>query len=127
VERSGADVDALNFMAFALAERSLRPDDARAFAWRAVLRDPHSGYVTDTLGWAELKAGDPAAAVITLRRADRLAPDEGEIWFHIAAAEQAAGHAALSRDAADKAMRLLRPHDPLRARIRALVAELPAK
>ena len=127
VERSGADVDALNFMAFALAERSLRPDDARVFAWRAVLRDPHSGYVTDTLGWAELKAGDPAAALITLRRADRLAPDEGEIWFHIAAAEQAAGHAALSRDAADKAMRLLRPHDPLRARIRALVAELPAK
>ena len=127
VERSGADVDALNFMAFALAERSLRPDDARAFAWRAVLRDPHSGYVTDTLGWAELKAGDPAAALITLRRADRLAPDEGEIWFHIAAAEQAAGHAALSRDAADKALGLLRPHDPLRARIRALVAELPAK
>ena len=127
VERSGADVDALNFMAFALAERSLRPDDARVFAWRAVLRDPHSGYVTDTLGWAEIKAGDPAAALITLRRADRLAPDEGEIWFHIAAAEQAAGHAALSRDAADKAMRLLRPHDPLRARIRALVAELPAK
>ena len=127
VERSGADVDALNFMAFALAERSLRPDDARAFAWRAVLRDPQSGYVTDTLGWAELKAGDPAAAVITLRRADRLAPDEGEIWFHIAAAEQAAGHPALFRDAADKALGLLRPHDPLRARLRALVAELPAK
>jgi len=126
VERSGADVDALNFMAFALAERGLRGDDARAFAWRAVLRDPQNGYVTDTLGWAELTSGDAEAAVVTLRRADRLAPDEGEIWFHIAAAEKACGRSDLARTAADKALTLLRPWDPLRARVTALLAELPA-
>lgn len=126
VERSGADVDALNFMAFSLAERGMRGDDARAFAWRAVLRDPQNGYVTDTLGWAELTSGDAEAAVVTLRRADRLAPDEGEIWFHIAAAEKACGRSGLARTAADKALTLLRPWDPLRARVSALLAELPA-
>ncbi len=126
VERSGADVDALNFMAFSLAERGMRGDDARAFAWRAVLRDPQNGYVTDTLGWAELKSGDAEAAVVTLHRADKLAPDEGEIWFHIAAAEKACGRPGLARTAADKALTLLRPWDPLRARVSALLAELPA-
>jgi tetratricopeptide (TPR) repeat protein len=52
VDRVGGDVDTLNFMAFALAERGLRPDAAKAFAWRAVLLEPLSGYILDTLGWA---------------------------------------------------------------------------
>lgn len=123
VDRIGGDVDTLNFMAFALAERGLRPEAAKAFAWRAVLLDPLSGSVLDTLGWAQLKAGDVDAAVRTLRRADRLAPHEGEIWFHIAAAEKARGDVAAAHAAAAHALELLPATDPLRARVAALMSD----
>jgi tetratricopeptide (TPR) repeat protein len=123
VDRVGGDIDTLNFMAFALAERGLRPDDAKAFAWRAVLLDPLSGYVLDTLGWAQLKAGDVDAALRTLRRADRLAPREGEIWFHIAAAERARGDVEAAHAAVARALELLPSTDPLRARATALMSE----
>ncbi len=123
VDRVGGDVDTLNFMAFALAERGLRPDAAKAFAWRAVLLEPLSGYVLDTLGWAQLKAGDVDAAVRTLRRADRLAPREGEIWFHIASAERARGDVDAARAAVARALELLSASDPLRARAAALMSD----
>ena len=100
IDRHGADVDALNFLAFAIAEQDAhgdvvtvlpagrRSDDARAFAWRAVLRAPLSGAIVDTLGWAQLGRGDVEDAVATLRRATRLLPNDGEVWFHRAVAER---------------------------------------
>jgi len=120
----GDDVDALNFMAFTLADRGLKPAEARALALQAVLRDPTNGYVLDTLGWAQLKDGDACGAVTTLRRADRLAPLEGELWFHIGAAEQACGNREEAKAAAARALTLLSPTDPLRTRVLALVKAL---
>ncbi len=124
VDRRGADVDTLNFMAFALAETKQRATDARAFAWRAVLLEPENGYVVDTLGWSELQAGDACAAAATLRRADRLTPNEGEVWFHIASAEHACGHADDARAAAARADALLPSADPLRERLGSLMSVL---
>lgn len=122
VERTGGDVDLLNFMAFALAERGLRPAQALSYAWRAVLLEPLSGSVVDTLGWAQLKAGDVDAAVTTLRRALRLSPHEGEIWFHLAAAELARGDRRAASEAIERALALLPLTDPIRARAAALLS-----
>lgn len=124
IERTGPDADTLNFLAFALAERELRADEARAWAWRALLLDPLNGYVTDTLGWATLKAGDVDAAVALLRRADRLSPDEGEIVFHLAVALQKQGAKDDARAAAARARALLPRGDVLLLRVEQLEREL---
>ncbi|MBM4281091.1 MAG: tetratricopeptide repeat protein [Deltaproteobacteria bacterium] len=131
VERRGASVDALNLLAFATAEQdahgdevaagpsSRRADDARAWAWRAVVRAPLSGAVIDSWGWALLGRGDVDDAVVALRRATRLLPDDGEVWFHRAVAEQRAldrGAAGASVDEARLAA----------ARARALLVAAPS-
>lgn len=120
------DVDHLNFMAFALAERGLRSSEARGRAWRAVLADPDNGYVTDTWGWTLFHDGayDDASAV--LRRADRLAPNEAEIWFHIAVVEARRGEDALAAEAIARASSLSPPADPLTARIAVIATALRA-
>ena len=61
-------------LAARLAEQGVRLDEARRLAWRALVQDPLNGYVVDTLGWCELRAGNVDAAVSTLERADRPAP-----------------------------------------------------
>ncbi|MDP2340858.1 MAG: tetratricopeptide repeat protein [Deltaproteobacteria bacterium] len=124
VERSGADVDTLNFMAFTLAEHQLRADVARSYAWRAVLLDPLNGYVQDTLGWARLVAGDVDDATATLQRAARLSPDEGEILFHLATALFRQKNKAQARETLAKSRALLETDDPLLPRVLALEQEL---
>ena len=120
----GVDVDSLNFMAFTLAERGLRSADASTFAWRALLRDPTNGYITDTLGWAQLKDGAVDDAIATLRRADRLAPREAEIWFHIAVAEARRGDSERAQDAIARAAGYVVGGDPLKVRIDVVAAAL---
>ncbi len=118
------DVDRLNFMAFALAERGLRSADARAFAWRAVLSEPGNGYVTDTWGWTLLHDGAVDEAVAVLRRAARLSPNEAEIWFHIAVAEVRATNDVAAAEAIAHAASLVAKSDPLSARIDVVAAAL---
>lgn len=139
VERTGPDVDTLNFMAFTVADRALeaktvvddpkasrpppRVREARGWAWQAVLRAPLNGYVLDTLGWALVSNGDVDGAIAVLRRADRLSPDEGEIWFHLATA-LALKKDPTAKEAAQKARSLLSPTDPLLARLALLERSL---
>ncbi len=124
IERAGADVDTLNFLAFSLAERQLRVDEARHWAWRAVLLDPLNGYVVDTYGWATLMAGDVDEAIAILKRADQLSPDEGEIWFHLATAFSKKHDLQGARDAVARARALLHKGDALLPRLDALGREL---
>ncbi len=125
-ERSGKSVDSLNFVAFTLAERGLRGDDARRLAFEAALREPLNGYVLDTWGWATLQAGDVDGALALLQRADRLSPHEGEIWFHIASALHKKRDAVAARAAAARARAYLdvEHNDALLARLAALESEL---
>jgi tetratricopeptide (TPR) repeat protein len=135
VERAGADVAALNFMAFSLAERALdgrgphealrgRSTDARGWAWQAVLLDPLNGYVVDTLGWTLVMDGDYDGAVDVLRRADRLSPGEGEIWFHLATALSKQHDVDAARAAVARARSLLPAGDALLPRVDQLEREL---
>ncbi len=126
IERSGADVDALNFMAFTLSEHQLRADVACGYAWRAALLDPLNGYVQDTLGWSQLMAGDVDDATLTLQRADRLSPDEGEILFHLATALSRQRNRAEALQTLARSRALLSADDPLLLRLESLERELKA-
>ncbi len=131
VERTGPDVQTLNFMAFTVADHGddnhvfggrappLPVEEARRWAWQAVLRAPLNGYVLDTLGWALVRAGDVDRAIAVLRRADRLSPGEGEIWFHLAMALKNANDVSW-KEAAKKARALLPTNDKLLPRLDAL-------
>lgn len=118
------DADLLNFVAFTLADHGFRADDAERLAWQAVLRGPLNGYVLDTLGWAQHRAGKHELARETLRRADRLSPNEPEILLHLAVVEQELG----DREAAQRALRKAAslPYDDERVvtRITTLLQEL---
>ncbi len=124
MDRGLKGLDQLNFVAFTLAEAGARAEDARRYAWRAVVQDPLNGYVVDTLGWCQLVAGDVDKAVETLRRADRLSPGEGEILFHLAAALDKQGDAHAALDVAARARGVLDDDDPVRPRVEALWKKL---
>ena len=124
MDRGKKGVDELNFVAFTLAEAGVRADDARRFAWRAVVQDPLNGYVVDTLGWCQLMAGDVDAAVATLARADRLSPDEGEVLFHLASALDKKGDRIAALTAATRAAALVDEDDPVKPRVDALLLKL---
>jgi tetratricopeptide (TPR) repeat protein len=131
------ETDHLNFAAFTLAEQGERLDDALTWAWRAVLREPLNGYIIDTLGWAQVQAAcrhkarcDAALldeGVATLRRADRLSPDEPEVLFHLAAALAKAERDDEALTLASKALAIVDAHDDLKPEIEALVASLKAR
>ena len=124
LDRGKKDVDELNFVAFTLAEAGVRADDARRFAWRALVQDPLNGYVVDTLGWCQLMAGDVDGAVATLQRADRLSPDESEVLFHLATALDRKGDKRAALDAAARAKALIEDDDPVKSRVEALMDKL---
>jgi tetratricopeptide (TPR) repeat protein len=126
VERGRRDVDTLNFLAFVLADASLRSEDARRYAWRAVMLDPLNGYVLDTLGWALFASGDAGAALDVLRRADRLSPNEAEVLFHVASAQLADGDTAGAVETARRAHKLAPSDKRMRARIDTLLTQLGA-
>jgi tetratricopeptide (TPR) repeat protein len=131
------ETDHLNFAAFTLAEQGERLDDALSWAWRAVLREPLNGYIIDTLGWAQLQgachgkrrctASQLNEAIATLRRANRLSPDEPEVLFHLAAALAKADRLDEARALADRALTLVDEQDDLKADIETLVTSLKAR
>jgi Flp pilus assembly protein TadD len=118
------DADLLNFIAFTLADHGLRADDGERFAWRAVLRGPLNGYVLDTLGWAQHRAGKTKLARETLLRADRLSPHEPEILLHLAVVQRALGDEEAARRALVAAKAVPYDDDKVLARIEALLGEL---
>jgi tetratricopeptide (TPR) repeat protein len=124
LERERPALDLLNFTSFTLADHSLEPERALRLAWRAVMRGPLNGYVIDTLGWAQFRAGQPEAARASLERADRLSPGEAEILMHLAIVRRALGDVPGALESARAAAARPTDDDDLRRRIENLVAEL---
>lgn len=56
--------------------------------------DQTVGEFTDTLGWVEHQMGNDNAAVNDLEQAASLAPDEGDVAFHLASVYQALGRSS---------------------------------
>ncbi len=76
-----------NNIAYVLAERLGRPQEALPYAQEAFNRMPRVAAIVDTLGWVQHLVGDDAAAEITLEEALRLigAPEnDATITLHLA-------------------------------------------
>lgn len=84
-------VEALNFLAYTLADLDLDPARALGYAERAVELEPENGFVRDTLGWTYFKLGRFQKAREELETAIELGGTEPVIYDHLGDALQALG------------------------------------
>lgn len=83
LKRDADNVQALNFIGYALASEGQRLDEARKLLEHALALEPMSGEVADSLGWLYVKLGRLDDAERLLVRADRLTPEDAEILEHL--------------------------------------------
>lgn len=80
--REPDNASALNALGYTLADRSSRLDEAEALVRRAHELKPDDPAIIDSLGWVKFRRGDAAGALVDLRRAYALFPDD-EVAAHL--------------------------------------------
>lgn len=95
VREDPSDGVALNNLSWLVVKGD--PRRALSLAQRAVKIDPLSANFLDTLGTMQMNGGDFKAAVVSLRKAHDLTPDNPEFTYHFALALQASGELAQSQ------------------------------
>jgi putative PEP-CTERM system TPR-repeat lipoprotein len=85
----------LNNLAWALSE--MNDKRALSFAEQALKLSPDNAAVLDTYGWLQVRMGDAAKGLGTLKKAQSKAPDATEIQWHLAYALNANGDKARAR------------------------------
>ena len=83
IEKDEGHVQALNYVAYTLAEENKDLEKAESYARKAVSLDPKDGYVLDTLGWVLYKQGKINDAIKYLEAAHKLAPQVPIIAEHL--------------------------------------------
>jgi len=83
IEINPAQSDALNFVAYELAERGVELKRAEELSRRSLEIRPADGYYLDTLGWIMFQKGDFAEAEVLLRRAAELTGNDVVITYHL--------------------------------------------
>jgi Flp pilus assembly protein TadD len=86
--------EALNFVAYAYAERGERLDEAERLVRRALELEPGAAHVLDSLGWILLRRGEHARAVEVLERAVARGGRDAVVLEHLGDAYRAAGRPA---------------------------------
>lgn len=76
-------VQALNYLAYTLAEMNVDMDDAETHALRAVKLEPSDPYILDTLGWIYFKKNKNKEAIQVLEAAYRKKPTVSIIAEHL--------------------------------------------
>ena len=82
------DASLLNALAWSLAERGVKLDEALDLALQAVKAEPENGAYLDTLGWIHYKRGDYNEAEAQLAKAiERFgkSPGAADAWVHLGA------------------------------------------
>lgn len=82
IELNPNQADALNFIAFSLAESDTELDRAEDLVNRALKLRPQDPYFLDTLGWIHFKRGEFGSAEELLRVAAQTSGDDPEILEH---------------------------------------------
>ena len=73
----------LNYLGYSFVEMQINMEEALDMIERAVERQPNSGYITDSLGWALYRLGDYDEAVGHMERAVELLPVDPIINDHL--------------------------------------------
>jgi Flp pilus assembly protein TadD len=83
--------DVLNYLGYSWAVRKQNLAQARQMIEQALRAVPDSGAIVDSLGYVQMRQGNPKAAVVTLTRAVQLAPEDPTINAHLGDAYAADG------------------------------------
>ncbi len=77
------DPDIMNYLGYSWIDRGLRLNEGRDLIERAVKQRPTSGFIVDSLGWAQYLLGEYKEAVETLERAVTLEPSDPTLNDHL--------------------------------------------
>jgi uncharacterized protein (TIGR03790 family) len=108
IQREPKDAISLNNLAYSLAVRQGKLEEALPLAERALLLAPRNALIADTLGWIKYLMGDHAGAVKLLEPVAKVLPRNADVQLHAAAAFAAAGRMK-DAEAALKAAAMLDP------------------
>lgn len=75
--------EALNFLGYSWVSKGMNLNQGLAMLQKAVSLRPNSGYIIDSLGWAQFQMGDYATAVETLENAISLDPQDPTLNEHL--------------------------------------------
>ena len=124
LELAPDSVQALNFVAYTLADLELDAERSVTLAERAAALAPDSGLVRDTLGWAYFRAGRFAEATAEIERALELGESDPVILEHLGDALEALGRTADAIEAWKHALELEPGRASTTARIEAALSGL---
>ena len=77
------NVQAMNYIAFSLAEMNQQLEKAEKLAREAALKEKNDGFILDTLGWVLFKKGNYQEAMHVLEKAHEIQPTVGIIAEHL--------------------------------------------
>jgi tetratricopeptide (TPR) repeat protein len=109
------DAEAMNNLAYVLAEDLHRPQEALRYAKRAVELRSRDANLLDTLGWVYFLAGDLDSAVGTLVSALQYSPSNVAARYHVALVYKRQGKIEQARRELDQAQQIIdaSPRDPI--------------
>ncbi len=73
----------LNYLGYSLVEKQIKLDEALDMIKRAVIAEPESGYIVDSLGWVLYRMGRYEEAVEHMERAVELMPVDPVVTDHL--------------------------------------------
>jgi tetratricopeptide (TPR) repeat protein len=83
IRRQPEHGEALNYVGYTWADKSINLDKALEYIERAVELKPDNGYILDSLGWVYYRLGRNQEALEALQEAVLLSPDDPTIWEHL--------------------------------------------
>lgn len=104
LKREPDNASALNALGYTLADRTPRLDEAEVLIRRAHELKPDDPAIIDSLGWLKFRRGDRAGALVELRKAYALFPDD-EVAAHLGEVLWVLGERAEARRIWEEALR----------------------
>ena len=83
VELAPEEPTTLNYLGYSWAERGVNLDEAFDLLQQAVEKEPRSGAIVDSIGWAYYQRGNYEKAVENLEKAVSLEPDDPTLTDHL--------------------------------------------